>query len=153
MIVVDDLDKECADDDGAGGTLLRLFQLMPFDYGLATPASSRGARLPTAARLLVGAARHGAPPESSEGDFRRLVSQQFLHMFQRFAFRSLFSGQNLANFRYSGIQQKFSKAFNDKKDVSAHNWRGHSYHSPCKRTQTPRNCSSLSDGPQKVALC
>ena len=63
MIVGDDLDKDGADDGGR--TRLRLLQLVPFDRGWATPAGQRGAR-------PAPPARRSAPPESSEGDFRRL---------------------------------------------------------------------------------
>ena len=73
MIVGEDLDKEGADDGGR--TMLRLLRLVPFDRGWATPAGPRGARPPAAAaRSPVRAARRGAPPESTEGDFRRLFS-------------------------------------------------------------------------------
>ena len=69
MIVGDDSDKEGADDGGQ--TMLRLLRLVPFDRGWATPAGPPGARPPAAAARSPVCA---APPESTEGDFRRLFS-------------------------------------------------------------------------------
>ena len=113
--------------------MLRLLGLVPFDDGWATPAGPRGARPPAAAaRSPVRAARRGAPPESTEGDFRRLFSAAVSATCFSILLLGLFAGQNLANFNSSGLQQIFSNVFSDRKDVFAHNWNGHSPPSHCK---------------------
>ena len=152
MIIGDVLDKDGADDGVR--TMLRLLRLVSFDRGWATPAGPRGTRPPAAATLSpVRAAHRGAPPESTWGGFsKNFLCSGFCNMFQHFAIGSFFAGQNLANFRYSGLQQFFSNVFSNKKDVFAHNWNGHSPHSHCKRTQTTHTCSHLSGGTAKCCV-
>ena len=83
------------------------------------------------------------------GDFSL---QRFLQHVSAFCPWVFFWGQNLANFRYSGLQQIFSNVLSNRKDVFAHNWNGHSPHSHCKRTQTTRTCSHLSGGTAKCCV-